>query len=53
MATKVRLTETQLRRIIYEELVEHYLIQKDLWEDDHESDQQKKPRQMNKNGQSA
>jgi hypothetical protein len=31
---KVRLSESQLRRIIYEELIDHYLVQKKLWDDE-------------------
>ena len=53
MAAKAKLTESQLRRIIYEELIEHYLVQQDLWGDDRDDDQKKKPPQMNKKVQSA
>jgi len=31
---KFRLSESQLRRIILEELMDHYLTQKELWSDD-------------------
>lgn len=32
------LTETRLKQIIIEELVEHYLVQRYLWDDDLRSD---------------
>lgn len=35
---RVRLTESQLRRIIYEELLDHYLVQKELWGDREKQD---------------
>ncbi len=50
---KVKLTESQLRTIIHEELLEHYLIQKDLWSEVCDKDHEKKPQPLNKDGQTA
>jgi hypothetical protein len=45
---KAKLTESQLKRIIFEELLEHYLVQKELWSDDQK--REKSPDQVNKDG---
>lgn len=50
---RVRLTESQLRRIIYEELLDHYLLQKELWGDRIEQDRSKMTKPDNKGRTSA
>jgi hypothetical protein len=50
---KARLTESQIRRIIYEELVDHYLVQHELWDDERTQAEKSPSRQMNNDGQKA
>lgn len=45
------LSESRLRQIIIEELVEHYLVQRHLWDDD--SEDELSDQQMNTGGQTG
>jgi hypothetical protein len=49
---KAKLTESVLRRIIFEEMLEHYLVQQDLWGTDPVAVKQSTPK-VNKGGQTA
>ena len=51
MESKAKISESRLRQIILEELLEHYLVQKELWDDEKRSTKVDPP--VNKSGKTA